>query len=78
MEAKILVNIDGYGTTEMGLELVDPPTQDDPVEVWKATFSDREHPEEVISEVYFEMPNDDYEVWDLVNEALQTYLQEIR
>ena len=78
MEARILVNIDGHGTAEMSLELYDPPTPVDPVEVWRATFTEREHPNDVISEVYFEMPNDDYEVWDLVNEALQTYLNETR
>ena len=78
MEAKILVNIDGYGTAEMNLELVDPPTLDDTVEVWRATFTEREHPQEIISEVYFEMEDSDYEIWDLVNSALYSYLDETK
>jgi hypothetical protein len=76
MEARILVNIDGLGTAEMSLELHDPPTPLDPVEVWRAVFTEAEHPNEIIAEIYFEMPGDDYEIWDLVNEALQTYLDE--
>jgi hypothetical protein len=76
MEARILVNIDGYGTAEMNLELVDPPTLDDTAEVWRASFTEREHPHEIISEVYFEMDDSDYEIWDLVNSALQSYLDE--
>lgn len=80
MKAKILVNIHGYGTAEVSLELVDPSLNDDLVEVWRATFSEKDDPEQLLTDVYFEMQDSDYEIWDLVNAAIHSlhdYLDEI-
>lgn len=77
MEAKILVNVDGFGTSAISLDLIDPADQHDYTEVWCARFTEEAHPEEVISEVYFEMTAFEYELWDLVNKALEAYHAEV-
>lgn len=77
MEAKILVNVDGFGTSAISLDLVDPSTPHDHIEVWCARFTEEARPEEVISEVYFEMAAFEYELWDLVNAALGAYHAEV-
>ena len=73
MEAKILVNVDGFSTSVISLDLVDPGTSGDVVEVWCARFTEEAHPDEIIAEVYFEMTAFDYELWDLVNSAVEAY-----
>lgn len=60
----------GYGTSKVDLSIVDPGSEEDGVEVWKAIFVDEE--DNTPWEVYFEMQGD-YEVWDLVNEAILVY-----
>lgn len=77
MEAKILVNVDGFGTSVISLDLVDPSTEFDHTEVWCARFTEEARPEELIAEVYFEMTAFDYELWDLVNAALGAYHAEV-
>lgn len=74
MEAKILVNVDGFGTSELRLDLVDGGAE---VEVWCARFVEEFHPGEVLAEVYFEMVPDDYEVWSLVSAAMVAYRLEV-
>lgn len=68
--AEILLNIEGYGRFTLCLELHDPGD----TEVWNATFTDRDTGDEW--DVYFEMESDDYEVWDLIDVAIQTYRDE--
>lgn len=77
MEARILVNVDGFATSAISLDLVDPADASSPVEVWCARFTEEAHPLEVIAEVYFEMDAFDYELWDLVNCALEAYHGEV-
>jgi hypothetical protein len=77
MEAKILVNVDGFGTSVIKLDLVDPSAPYDHTEVWCARFTEEARPDEVISEVYFEMTAFEYELWDLVNAALEAYHAEV-
>jgi hypothetical protein len=77
MEAKILVNVDGFGTSVISLDLVDPATEFDHTEVWCARFTEEAHPDEIIAEVYFEMTAFEYELWDLVNAALGVYHAEV-
>jgi hypothetical protein len=43
-------------------------------EVWSATFTDRLSEDEWT--VYFEMEDTDYEVWDLIDIAIETYRDE--
>jgi len=71
--SEILINMSGYGQFRLALDLTDP-AQDDNTEVWRATFCDDSSDDCQV--VYFEM-GEDYEVWDLVNEAIETYRQEI-
>lgn len=66
----IIVNMSGYGSYKISLDLYDGGE----VEVWQAIFYDEATGDCEI--VYFEMA-DDYEVWDLINEAIQTYRSEI-
>ncbi len=73
MEAKILVNVDGFSTSAISLDLIDPARPEDDVEVWCARFTEEAHPDEIIAEVYFEMNAFDYELWDLVNSAVEAY-----
>lgn len=60
----------------MTLDLVDSSTPDDldQVEVWRATFCDESNDDCDI--VFFEM-GEEYEAWDLIDEAIQTYRQEL-
>ena len=68
--ADITVNLEGYGQYTLNLSLHDPGD----TEVWSATFTDRLSEDEWT--VYFEMPEDDYEVWDLIDVAIETYRDE--
>ena len=68
--AEIIVNLEGYGQYALSLSLHDPGD----TEVWSATFTDRLSEDEWT--VYFEMPEDDYEVWDLIDVAIETYRDE--
>mgnify|MGYP001126189480 CR=1 FL=1 len=69
--SEITVAMSGVGTYTVNLDIVDPGTgPNDTTEVWKAVFSEKESGERW--EVYFEM-DPDYEVWDLINEAIVAY-----
>lgn len=68
--ADITVNLEGYGQYTLSLSLHDPGQ----IEVWSATFTDRLSEDEWT--VYFEMSADDYEVWDLIDVAIETYRDE--
>ena len=68
--AEITVNLEGYGQYALTLNLHDPGH----TEVWSATFVDRLSEDEWT--VYFEIGEDDYEVWDLIDIAIQTYRDE--
>ena len=68
--AEITVNLEGYGQYTLSLNLHDPGK----TEVWSATFVDRLSEDEWT--VYFEIGEDDYEVWDLIDIAIQTYRDE--
>ena len=68
--ADITVNLEGYGQYTLSLSLHDPGD----VEVWGATFVDRLSEDEWT--VYFEMESHDYEVWDLIDVAIETYRDE--
>jgi hypothetical protein len=70
--AELTVNIEGYGQYRLALSLHDPGD----AEVWLATFTDRLSEDEWT--VYFEMPEDDYEVWDLIDVAIETYRDEYK
>lgn len=72
--SEIIVNMSGYGNFSMDLSLADPSLINDATEVWQAVFCDKDSGD--CETVYFEM-NDDYETWDLIDEAIQTYRQEI-
>lgn len=62
----------GIGQFNLSLDLIDQPEPNaiEQVEVWRATFCDEASGDCEI--VYFEMGTD-YEVWDLIDEAIQTY-----
>jgi hypothetical protein len=66
----ITVNLEGYGQYSLTLDLHDPGE----TEVWSATFTDRLSEDEWT--VYFEMEDHDYEVWDLIDVAIETYRDE--
>ena len=66
----ITVNLEGYGQYTLSLDLHDPGE----TEVWSATFTDRLSEDEWT--VYFEMEDTDYEVWDLIDIAIETYRDE--
>lgn len=68
--AEIIVNLEGYGQYTLGLSLHDPGE----TEVWSALFTDRESEDEWT--VFFEMEEDDYEIWDLIEVAIETYRDE--
>lgn len=74
--SEIIVNMQGIGKFTMTLDLIDPSNPDDldQVEVWRATFCDDANDDCDI--IFFEMGTD-YEAWDLIDEAIQTYRQEI-
>lgn len=62
----------GIGDFTMSLDLYDPATPEDKTqtEVWRATFCDESTNDCDI--VYFEV-GEDYDAWDLIDEAIQTY-----
>jgi hypothetical protein len=68
--SEIIVSMSGAGQYSLDLSITDPGLADDSVEVWRAVFTETEHGEKW--EVYFEM-NPDYEIWDLINEAIVVY-----
>ena len=68
--AEIIVNLEGYGQYTLSLSLHDPGD----IEVWAAPFTDRKSEDSWT--VYFEMQEDDYEVWDLIEVAIETYRDE--
>jgi hypothetical protein len=68
--ADITVNLEGYGSYTLNLDLHDPGD----TEVWSATFTDNESGD--LWTVYFEMEESDYEAWDLIDVAIQTYRDE--
>lgn len=68
--SEIIVNLEGYGQYTLTLSLHDPGE----IEVWAATFTDRLSDDEWT--VYFEMEEDDYEIWDLIEVAIETYRDE--
>jgi hypothetical protein len=68
--SEIIVSMSGLGSYSVDLSITDPGLEDDTVEVWRAIFTDKE--DHSNWEVYFEM-SPDYEVWDLVNEAIYAY-----
>lgn len=74
--SEITVSILGESKFTMTLDLVDSSTPDDldQVEVWRATFCDESNDDCDI--VFFEM-GEEYEAWDLIDEAIQTYRQEL-
>ena len=74
--SEITISVLGASKFTMTLDLIDPSNPDDldQVEVWRATFCDDSN--EDCDIVFFEMGTD-YEAWDLIDEAIQTYRQEI-
>lgn len=70
--SEIVVNMSGLGAFTMSLDLIDPsgPEDVDGIEVWRATFCDEQSEDCEI--IYFEMGTD-YEAWDLIDEAIQSY-----
>jgi len=74
--SEILVSIKGSSQFTMTLDLIDPSNPDDldQVEVWRATFCDKDTNDCDI--VFFEMGTD-YEAWDLIDEAIRSYREQI-
>lgn len=72
--SEITVSMSGIGDFTMSLDIHDPATLDSDIEVWRATFCDPTTGD--CSIVYFEM-GPDYEAWDLIDEAIQTYRLEV-
>jgi hypothetical protein len=74
--SEITVSMSGIGDFTMSLDIHDPATIDDPTqtEVWRATFCDPSTGDCDI--VYFEMSGD-YDTWDILDEAIQTYRLEV-
>ena len=65
--SEIIVNISELGSYTLTLSIVDP----DPFEeVWQAVFCDRVTGD--CTNVFFE-GHPDFEVWDLVNQAIEAY-----
>jgi len=65
--SEIIVNISELGCYSLVLTIVDP----DPVEeVWQAVFCDKLTGD--CTNVFFE-GSPDFEVWDLVNQAIEAY-----
>jgi hypothetical protein len=73
--SEIIVSLSGLGQFTLSLDLVDQPEPSDldQSEVWRATFCDKQSDDCEV--VYFEM-GEDYEMWDLIDEAIQTYRME--
>jgi hypothetical protein len=72
--SEIIVNMSGLGTHSISLDLYDPAPDGEAIDVWVATFCDTTTND--CEMVYFEMDSDG-EVWDIINEAIQTYRKEI-
>jgi hypothetical protein len=70
--SEIIVNMSGLGKFTMTLDLVDP-CHDENIEVWEARFCDESNQD--CQWVFFEIEND-YEAWDLIDVAIQTYRDE--
>lgn len=68
--SEIIVSMSGYGSYSLDLSIADPGVDDDSIEVWRALFTDKDGDSHW--EVYFEM-SPDYEVWDLIDEAITAY-----
>ncbi len=68
--SEIIVSMSGIGQYSLDLSIADPGVEDNSVEVWRAIFTDKEDGDKW--EVYFEM-SPDYEVWDLIDEAITAY-----
>ena len=66
----ITVSMSGIGDFTMSLDIHDPAENDNDTEVWRATFCDPSTGDCDI--VYFEM-DPEYDAWDLIDEAIQTY-----
>jgi hypothetical protein len=72
--SEIIVNMEGTGKFSLVLDIVDPGTEESETEVWKAAFCDETSGDCEL--VFFEMFNNDYEAWDLIDAAIQTYRQD--
>lgn len=72
--SEIIVNMSGFGSHSIALELHDPAPDGESVDVWIATFCDLDSGD--CEMVYFEAESD-CEVWDVIDEAIQTYRKEI-
>lgn len=71
--SEIIVNMSGIGKFTMVLDLVDPCTDETSTEVWQAKFCDESTDDCQL--VFFEIEND-YEAWDIIDAAIQTYRDE--
>lgn len=72
--SEIIVNMSGFGSQSISLELHDPAPDGEAVDVWIAKFCDLDSGD--CEMVYFECDTD-CEVWDVIDEAIQTYRREI-
>lgn len=72
--SEILVSMSGLGNYTLDLSLVDGGDDLLDTEVWRAVFNDQDGDSHW--EVYFEM-TPDYEVWDLIDEAITAYRETI-
>ena len=72
--SEIIVNMSGFGSHSIKLDLHDPAPNGEGIDVWIATFCDLDSTD--CEMVYFEADTD-CEVWDVIDEAIQTYRREI-
>ena len=74
--SEITVSVLGESKFKLTLDLVDPSNPDDldQVEVWRASFCDEATDD--CEFVFFEM-GEDYEAWDLIDEAIRSYREQI-
>lgn len=72
--SEIIVSMSGIGQYTLDLHIVDPGADDDSIEVWRAIFTDKEGG--ASWDVYFEM-GPEYEIWDLIDEAITAYRDSI-
>lgn len=68
--SEIVVSMSGLGSYTLDLSIVDAGE----TEVWHAVFNDKDG--DAHWDVYFEMALD-YEVWDLIDEAITAYRETI-
>lgn len=68
--SELIVSVSGMGQYALELSLVDAGAEDETVEVWRGIFIEREGDSQW--EVYFEMGSE-YEIWDLVQMAIESY-----